>query len=56
MKKLLLLLIVIGFGNWAMAQQTQKNLKKIKIDHFFSCQLDQLMDTLTMAVSLEHCF
>ncbi|WP_091145092.1 TonB-dependent receptor [Mucilaginibacter pineti] len=49
MKKFsLLLLISIAAYHQAQSQQTQQKLKKITIDHFFSCQLDLLFDTLAM--------
>lgn len=47
MKKLLLLFIITGFCTAAIAQQTQKTLKKTRIDHFFTCPVDLLLDTLS---------
>jgi ferric enterobactin receptor len=46
MKKLLLF-IITGFCTAAIAQQTQKTLKKTRIDHFFTCPVDLLLDTLS---------
>jgi ferric enterobactin receptor len=49
MKKLLLVTLLIGFGYSAFAQQaqTQKTLRKTNIDHFFTCSLDLMLDTLS---------
>jgi hypothetical protein len=56
MKKLLLALLMTMCCSWAVAQQTQKTLKKIRIDHFFSCPLDQLMDSLAVDYHLNIVF
>ncbi len=47
MKKLLLLIVITGCSAGAFAQQTQKILKKTNIDHFFTCSLDLLLDTVS---------
>jgi ferric enterobactin receptor len=56
MKKLLLVLLIMGFGYMASAQQTQKILKKTYINHFFTCSLDQLLDTLSINYHLNIVF
>ncbi|MFS2187329.1 carboxypeptidase-like regulatory domain-containing protein [Mucilaginibacter sp. Mucisp84] len=50
MKKFSLMLIssLILCGTVAHSQQTQQKLKKIVVNHFFSCPLDELFDTLAM--------
>ncbi|AYL98954.1 TonB-dependent receptor [Mucilaginibacter celer] len=50
MKKLSLLLIttLVFCAGAVQAQQTQKKLKKIVVNHFFSCPLDELLDTLAL--------
>ncbi|PWK80621.1 outer membrane receptor protein involved in Fe transport [Mucilaginibacter oryzae] len=50
MKKLSLLLIttLVFCAGAVQAQQTQKKLKKILVNHFFSCPLDELLDTLAL--------
>ena len=56
MKKLLLLFLITGFGCNAFAQQTQKILKKTNIDHFFTCSLDLMLDTLASDYHLKIVF
>jgi hypothetical protein len=47
MRKLLLLFLIIGPYYFASAQQTQKILKKTYINHFFTCPLDLMLDTIS---------
>jgi hypothetical protein len=56
MKKTLLFVIMMCMGTWVMAQQNQKELKKMRIDNFFSCPLDQLLDTLKIDYHLNIVF
>ncbi|MDB5017631.1 MAG: TonB-dependent Receptor Plug Domain protein [Mucilaginibacter sp.] len=37
----------MNFGYCAFAQESQKTLKKTYINHFFTCTLDKLLDTLS---------
>jgi ferric enterobactin receptor len=53
MKKLLLLFLLTGFGYIGVAQQTQKTLDKTNINHFFTCSLDQMLDTLSRNYHLD---
>jgi ferric enterobactin receptor len=53
MKKLLLLILITGFAYIGVAQQTQKKLDKTNIDHFFTCSLDKLLDTLSLNYHLD---
>lgn len=46
MKKLVLLLVMTGIGYNALAQSAQKILNKTVINRLFTCQMDQLLDTL----------
>lgn len=41
-----LLFILISAGAYGQHQSTREKLKRIKVDHFFTCTLDQMMDTL----------
>jgi hypothetical protein len=52
MKKLLPALLIAGFCYGAVAQNTQNTLKKTRIDHFFTCSLDQMLDTLSITYHL----
>ncbi len=56
MKKLLLLFLITGYGYAASAQQTQKILEKTNIDHFYTCSLDKLLDTLSINYHLNIVF
>jgi ferric enterobactin receptor len=47
-----LLLITTIFCGTASAQYTKKILKKTVIDHFYTCTLDAMMDTLSMQYHL----
>jgi len=47
MKKLILAFLFTCFGCIAFAQQTQKILEKTNIDHFYTCSLDLLLDSLS---------
>ena len=46
MKKLLLFYLLCQCCYFVQAQQTQKILKKSNVDHFFTCSLDLMLDTL----------
>ncbi|OCX50791.1 hypothetical protein BEL04_18850 [Mucilaginibacter sp. PPCGB 2223] len=50
MKKLFLALFILLSVTcfWANAQQTEKTIKKVIINHFFSCPLDAMLDTLQL--------
>jgi ferric enterobactin receptor len=48
MKKLLLLLIITGFTRFAFGQKTQKILEKSNVNHFYTCSLDLMFDSLAM--------
>lgn len=53
----LLLFTIIGLGHSAVqAQQTQKKLKNIIVNHFFACPLDQMFDTLGMTYQVRIVF
>ncbi len=56
MKKLILLFLFTGFGYITFAQQTQKILEKTNIDHFYTCSLDLLLDTLATNYQLNIVF
>ncbi|WP_428330892.1 TonB-dependent receptor [Mucilaginibacter sp.] len=56
MKKLLLILVIAGVANGALAQQTQKILKKSTVDKLFTCPLDLMLDTLSMTYHLNIVF
>jgi hypothetical protein len=56
MKKLLLTFLITGFGYCLFAQHTQQILKKTYVNHFFTCSLDQLMDTLAIDYHLNIVF
>lgn len=56
MRKLLLAIVFTGLATGLFAQQTQKTLKKIYITKFFTCSLDQLMDTLSTDYHLKIVF
>jgi ferric enterobactin receptor len=56
MKKLLLLLMIIGFSLGGFAQQTQKILKKNSISKFYTCPLDKFLDTLALDYHLNIVF
>ena len=47
MKKLLLVLVIIGFGSCAFAQKTKKILEKTYVSKLFTCPLDKMLDTLS---------
>ena len=50
------MLFVIGLSYGAFAQQTQKTLRKTYIDHFFTCSLDLMFDTLSTNYHLKIVF
>lgn len=54
MKRLSISLILIFTlaGYAANAQQTKQTLKKVVIDHFYTCTMDKLLDTLSMQYKL----
>src|SRR5438067_680170 len=61
MKKLslpLLLFLTVACAQQlhAQAPQAQKILKKTLVDHFFSCPLDEMLDTLSMQYKLRFIF
>ena len=56
MKKLLLLLTIIGFGSHTFAQQTKKTLEKTYVNKLFTCPLDKVLDTLSMDYHLNIVF
>ena len=59
MKKIILVLLITIGGYAAFAQKpqkTQKIIEKAQIDHFFTCSLDQLLDTLSIAYHLDIVF
>ncbi|NCD69930.1 TonB-dependent receptor [Mucilaginibacter agri] len=51
----LLLFLTIACTH-AQAQQTQKILKKSIVDHFFSCPLDEMLDTLSLQYKVRFIF
>lgn len=53
MKKLLLFYLLCQCFYFVQAQQTQKILKKSNVDHFFTCSLDQMLDTLAINYHLK---
>jgi ferric enterobactin receptor len=53
---LLFLTIVCTQRVQAQALQAQKTLKKTMVEHFFSCPLDQMLDTLSMQYKLRFIF
>ncbi|MEO6522413.1 MAG: TonB-dependent receptor [Mucilaginibacter sp.] len=54
MKRILpaLVIFIVIYGNSAQAQQTKQILKKTVISHFFTCTLNQMLDTLSMQYRL----
>ena len=54
MKRIFLSLLIIStiVCGTASAQYTKKILKKTVIDHFYTCTLDAMMDTLSMQYHL----
>lgn len=52
-KKLHFTVLLIFISGVAWGQQTtREKLKKVRVDHFFTCTLDQLMDTLAAAYDI----
>jgi len=48
--------MITGFAQISFAQQTQKILEKTNVNHFYTCSLDQLLDTVSMTYHLNIVF